>query len=87
MEMWENWRGEYADYLEKSKSTGNNEDILGIETLRKLTPKLNEAQAKCATINEKRRKLFYTSFCLAGVLSIFVAIEAFLNLLLYLQGV
>ena len=84
MQVWPKWRSDYGEYLKQSDSQNEKVDDA---LLREITEKLAEAQANNAPINEKRRQYFYRCVLMAALGIIPVSTQAFLYLLLKLQGI
>jgi len=84
MNMWQKWRNDYNDYLNK---LGNQDEKLDDALLREITNKLAEAQANNAPLNEKRRQYFYHCVLMAALGIIPVSTQAVFYLLLKIQGV
>lgn len=85
MDLWHKWQKDYEDYLNKKGDTEG--DTVDDAMLRVITPKLAEAQAQNAPINERRRLYFHWSVLMGSLSIIPVSIQAFFYLLLKLQGV
>ena len=85
MDLWHKWRKDYENYLKKSKRKDG--ETVDDAMLREITPKLAEAQANTAPINEKRRQYFHFSVLLASIAIIPVAIQALFLFILKAQGV
>ena len=85
MNQWQKWREDYEEYLgKKDNSDGETVDDA---MLRDIIPKLAEAQANNAPINERRRQYFHWCVLMGSLSIIPVAIQAFFYLLLRLQGI
>jgi hypothetical protein len=84
MNMWQKWRNDYSEYL---KQSGEQEEKLDDALLHEITDKFAEAQANNAPINERRRQYFYRCVLMAALGIIPVSLQAFLYLLLKLQGI
>jgi hypothetical protein len=85
MDLWHKWRKNYEDYLNKKGDTEG--DTVDDAMLRVITPKLAEAQANNAPINEKRRRYFHWCVLMGSLSIIPVSMQALFYLLLKLQGV
>jgi hypothetical protein len=84
MNLWQKWRKDYKEYLEKS---GNQDEKTDDALLHEITDKLAEAQANNAPINEKRRQYFYRCVLMSSLGIIPVSMQALFYLLLKLQGI
>jgi hypothetical protein len=92
MNEWQKWRQDYENYLkerDKSEETKTNSGVDSVDNamLRVITPKLAEAQANNAPINEKRRQYFHWCVLMGSLSIIPVSMQALFYLLLKLQGV
>lgn len=85
MNVWQEWRKKYEDYLDKKEKVEG--ETVDDAMLLAITPRLAEAQAKNAPLNEKRRLYFHWCVLMASLSVIPVSMEGFFYLLLRLQGV
>ena len=86
MNEWQQWRKKYENYLSK-KEDNSDRDTVDDVMLRVITPKLAEAQANNAPINERRRQYFHWCVLMGSLSIIPVSMQAFFYLLLKLQGI
>jgi len=92
MNEWQKWRQDYENHLkerDKSEDTKTNSGVDSVDNamLRVITPKLAEAQAKNAPINERRRQYFHWCVLMGSLTITPVSMQALFYLLLKLQGV
>ena len=83
MEGWHDWRKRYQKYIEESEAKETVDNAM----IRDICSKLADAQTRNAPINEKRRKYFRKSILLAGISTIFIALQGLFYLILKLEGV
>lgn len=85
MKAWQDWRQKYQKYLD-SLGDEKLDEKADEAMIREICPKLAEAQANNAPINERRRQYFYKSVLTASLCMIPVSVEAFFCLLLKIRG-
>ena len=86
MDVWQRWRQEYQEHLEKQEEKGETQTI-DLAMFENITPRLAEAQPINAALNEKRRKHFQRSVKAAAVALATLGLEALFHLVLKVQGV
>ncbi|HOD82974.1 MAG TPA: hypothetical protein PKG77_16260 [Phycisphaerae bacterium] len=87
MDVWQQWRQDYQEYLKKQKENGSDGEAIDLAMFENITPRLAEAQPINAALNEKRRKHFQRSVKAAAVALAAVGMEALFHLILNAQGV
>lgn len=87
MDVWQNWRKEYKEFLEKQKQTHKSDDAIDVAMFENICPRLAEAQPTNSKINEKRRKNFQRSVKTAAVAMAATGIQALFALFLNIQGI
>lgn len=89
MDVWEQWRDAYGEYLNEREQSAESDGgvVLDSDTLENLRKRLVEALSRNESINEKRRKAFKWSVMMAAIALAAVALQALFALLLRVQGV
>jgi len=89
MDIWQKWREDYQKYLSDTKGSEESGDTgeLDMAMINNLCSKLVEAQPINSQINEKRRKAFQKSVLIAAIALAAIGLQAFMSLILKIQGV
>jgi hypothetical protein len=89
MDTWLGWREQYQDYLKKLQSGEKSQEAPPMDAamIENMCPRLAEAQATNAGINEKRRKYFQRSVFWAALCLAAIGLQSVFALLLRVQGI
>lgn len=89
MNVWEEWRGSYEEYLRENKESSEDDGgaALNAGTLANLRTQLVKAQPVNAELNENRRRAFKQSVKMAAIALAAVGLQALFALVLRVQGV
>lgn len=89
MKVWQEWRKQYNEHLRTRKEQGREADQAALEQamIESICPRLAEAQAENAAINEKRRKYWKLSILLAAIGMVAIGLQAVMTFVLRIQGI
>lgn len=87
MNVWQQWRKNYQDWLDKSETPEGSKTSLDEAMFQNICPKLVDAQQTNVEINESRRLAFKLSVQCSAIAMVAIGLQGVFAILLKLQGV